>query len=225
MNRFMIRKLVVKDWYFHRGIILTYLLAGLISLSLLFFAQSDALFYLGSILLFTVLIALGIHLAMSTVINERKEKTLPFILSLPITIQEYTSGKIVANMLIFLVPWFCLLSGTVFVVATKPGLPLGLIPFVVLLLGEILLGYCLILALALVSESEGWTIFGIVLTNIGFNLFLYYLFNASPMAGTAKNETLIIPPFAWLLAMAEGLAAVVLLGLTYRIQAQKTHFL
>ena len=80
-------------------------------------------------------------------------------------------------------------------VTSKPGLPLGLIPFVVMLLGEILLGYCLILALALVSEPEGWTIFGFVLTNIGFNLFLYYLFNASPMAGTAKRSFPLSPGF------------------------------
>ena len=50
-------------------------------------------FYAGCILLFTVLISLGIHLAMLTVVEERTQQTLPFVMSLPISPRDYTVAK------------------------------------------------------------------------------------------------------------------------------------
>ena len=83
MNNFMVKQLILKDWYFNRGVILFYLVAGVGALALVGFAVNSGMFYMGSILLITALIGLGIHLTMATVVNERKEKTLPFIMSLP----------------------------------------------------------------------------------------------------------------------------------------------
>ena len=42
---------------------------------------------------------------MATVVEERTDQTLPFVMSLPISAAEYTTAKILANLLIFLIPW------------------------------------------------------------------------------------------------------------------------
>ena len=49
---------------------------------------------------------------MVTVVEERNEQTLPFVMSLPISPMEYTTAKILANLLIFLVPLGALMLGS-----------------------------------------------------------------------------------------------------------------
>src|SRR6476469_7388795 len=128
MNTFMIRRLILKDWDLLRGTLLLYLAAGAVALVLVA-KGSEATFYAGSILIITILFALGIHVAMVTVVVERTEHTLPFVMTLPLSLKEYTTAKIVANLLIFLIPWTAITLGTFAVLAGRPGYPAGLIPF------------------------------------------------------------------------------------------------
>ena len=225
MNTFMVKRLTFKDWYFNRGVIISYLAAGIVALALVGFAQGSGLFYAGSILLITALIGLGVHLTMATVINERKQKTLPFVMSLPISVVEYTFSKILANMLTFLVPWTALLIGSFLVISSRAGIPNGIIPFVVALLMQIFLGYCFVLAVALVSESEGWTIGAIVLVNIFFNLFMYYLANVTPMANELGSVQAVWSPFSMQLLLLDLVFVLLILGLTFFLQARKKDFI
>ena len=100
MNTSRVKRLILKDWYFNRGAIAAYVVVGLLSL-LAIGLGGEGGFYGGSILLITVLISIGIHLVMITVIHERTEQTLPFVMTLPVSAKEYTTAKILANMLIF----------------------------------------------------------------------------------------------------------------------------
>ncbi|MEP6473109.1 MAG: hypothetical protein ABJC74_05270, partial [Gemmatimonadota bacterium] len=157
MNYPMVKRLILKDWYLMRAAIAGYLGAGALGLYLLT-VGSEAAFTAGYILLITVLIAVGMHLAMVTVVVERTEHTLPFVMSLPISPAEYTAAKILANVLIFLVPWAALFSGAIAIISILVDVPDGLIPFVTVVLLEIFAAYCIVLAVAVVSESQNWTI-------------------------------------------------------------------
>src|SRR4051795_13048506 len=138
----MIRHLILKDWYFLRGAIAGYLAAGALALALIA-AGSEAPVYLGVVLLLTLLIGLGIHLAMATVVQERTDHTLPFVMSLPISPRDYTTAKVLANVIIFLIPWLTLTLGSMAVIAGRKSLQDGLIPFVAVLTGEIFVSYTL----------------------------------------------------------------------------------
>jgi ABC-2 type transport system permease protein len=224
MNTFMIKKLILKDWYFQRWTIAAYLAAGAVALALLA-TGSDAAFYAGSVLLITVLIALGIHVAMATVVQERTEHTLPFVMSLPVSIGEYTTAKILANLAIFLIPWTALTAGTFAVIAGRPWLPDGLIPFALILLMEIFAGYCLILAVALVSESQAWTVGAMVFGNLFIQGFMYYVSHIPAIAATMKGNRIIWSPPAVALLAGESATILLLLGLTFWLQSRKTDFL
>src|SRR5690349_21672289 len=100
MNAFMIRRLVAKDWAFLRWPLTCYLVCGLLSLTAIALGGTAA-FNVGSILLLTTIISLGIHLTMLTVVNERSEHTLTFVMSLPVDVRDYTAAKILANMAIY----------------------------------------------------------------------------------------------------------------------------
>jgi ABC-2 type transport system permease protein len=220
----MVKRLILKDWYFQRWTIVAYLAAGALALTLLG-TGGEAYFFAGSVLLITVLIALGIHIAMVTIVQERTDQTLPFVMSLPVSPREYTTAKILANLLIVLVPWLALSLGTFAVIAGRAGVPDGLLPFAALLLVEIFAGYCLLLAVALVGESQGWAIGAIVFGNLFFQGFMYHVSHIPSIAATMKGDGVRWSQPAVTLLLAEFAVIVLLLGLTFFFQGRKTDFL
>lgn len=220
----MIKRLVLKDWYFQRWAILGYLAAGALALALVA-RGGEGGFFAGSILLITVLITVGIHLAMATVVEERKSQTLAFVMSLPVSPAEYTTAKILANLAIFLLPWLALLIGSFAVIAGSAALPDGLIPFAAIVLLEIFASSVLILCVALVSESQNWTIGAIVFGNLFFQGFLYYVSHLPSIERTIQGSRIVWNPASLALLGGEIAAIVLLLALTFWLQSRKTDFL
>ena len=224
MNAHMVKQLILKDWYFLRPAILGYLLIGAVA-TLLLRAGSEGAFYAGSILLMTVMITVGIHMVMLTVVAERTEHTLAFVMSLPISPVEYTTAKIVANVVIFLVPWLALLLGPIGLIAIVPEIPDGLIPFVAVIMGEIFVSYCLLLAVALVSESQSWAIGAIIVGNLGFQAFLYWVAHLPGVEAANKSPALVWHHDIVLLLVGEFVVIALLLGLTFVLQGRKRDFI
>ncbi len=220
----MIKRLILKDWYFLRGLIAAYLAAGALALVLIA-AGNEAPVYIGTILLLTVLIGLGIHLAMATVVQERTDQTLPFVMSLPISPRDYTTAKVLANVILFLIPWLTLTLGSMAVIAGRKSLQDGLIPFVAVIMGEIFVSYSLILATALVTESQAWTIGVMATLNLAFQGFLYFVSHLPSLAAVMKGDAVVWPPAALALLAAELAVILLALGLTFFFQARKTDFL
>ncbi|HEY1016177.1 MAG TPA: ABC-2 transporter permease, partial [Herpetosiphonaceae bacterium] len=223
MNYPMIRRLILKDWYFNRWSIAGYLVAGALALAACGFGN-DVAFSAGSIILVSALIAVGIQLTVVTVINERKEHTLPFVMSLPISATDYTTAKILANVVIFLVPWTIMLIAAVAVIASRAAIPDGMIPFVVIMLTEILVSSCIILAVALITESQTWMIGAVICGNLFFQAFLYYVAHLPSIAQAITTDSA-----AWNgaeIALILGEIAVLggVLGLTFWLQARKRDF-
>ena len=224
MSYAMVKRLIHKDWYFNRWVIAAYVAAGLLSL-LTIGIGGETGFFAGSILLITVLISIGIHLVMISVVHERTEQTLAFVMTLPISVREYTTAKILANVTIFGTAWMTLFIGTIALIASRGTLPDGLIPFAVVTLVEIFASYCLILAVALVSESQSWTIGAMVLGNLLLQGVMYGVSNA-PNIGKEMTADSIIwrQPITGLLG-AELAAILLILALTFYFQSRKTDFL
>ncbi len=224
MNIDMIEKLIAKDWYLQRWTIVGYLLGGAFAIGLLGFG-GEAAFTAGMILLITVLMALGIHVAMATVVAERTEKTLPFVMSLPISPIDYATAKIGANLLIFLVPWTAMVLGAIAVILARGGVPDGLLPYTVLTLTVIFVNYCIVLCGALVSESIGWTIGVMVACNLGFQAFIHTVSKIPSIAATIEGPIVVWTADALGVLGAEIAAIVLLIGATYWLQSRKTDFL
>lgn len=224
MNTGMIKRLVQKDWYFYRWPIAFYIAAGLACIAALGNGGEGA-FYAGSVGLLTVLISAGIHLIMGTVVEERREHTLTFVMSLPISSHEYTLAKILANMTIFGLAWTTLFVGTVAVIAGRGAVPDGLIPFAAVVLGEIFFGYCLTLCVALVSESLGWTIAAMITANLLLQAVMYAVSHVPAVDQAMKTDSILWQqPISGLLAAELG-AVLLMLAFTFYLQARKTDFL
>lgn len=210
MNRAVIRRLVLADLYLFRWMILGAVAAGAVSIALMPLGRAAA--YVGSVLLICVLIVLNIFLVMSGVVQERKDKVLVFLLSLPISPKQYTAAKIVSNTIGFVVPWLLLTAATV-VTTRVSWIPDGTIPFLVAVLGYLFFYYCLLLAVGLVSDSTGWHAAVITFGNLSVNFLIAFLsvlpsvtmHRDGPMAVWTSDIVTIL-----VLELAVGAAAIAL---------------
>lgn len=224
MNTTMIGHLVRKDWYFQRGPIAAGLALGLLALGMLL-SSSKGVFYLGSVLLLTVVISIGIFLAFLTVVQERTQGMLPFVMSLPIGVREYTAAKLAANLLLFLTPWLMLGAGATSVILLRDAVPDGLLPYTVVLLLHVLTGYVITLAAAIITGSEGWTIGVMATINIGLQGYIYWSARLANVAATISGPTVAwVPSLRTIAAVELGVVALVLTA-TWQWQASRKDFL
>ncbi|TNE62049.1 MAG: hypothetical protein EP335_13770 [Alphaproteobacteria bacterium] len=224
MNMFMVKKLVAKDWYFNRHILIAYTVGGLAALTLMF-SGSEAASAIGSIMVVTAIIAFGCHLVMGTVVAERKNQTLPFVMSLPVTITDYTVAKMVANLTTFVVPWLLISFALMQFIKGTDSAPNGLIPVFTIMLVEMFIAYLVMLTVALISESEGWTIVSMVVMNTCFSLVFMGLGRIDGI-GNFQNE----PEAHWTPEVFTALGIEVaiiaaLIAATFYFQNRKTEFL
>ena len=131
-----------------------------------------ALSDIGFILMITVTIATGIHMIGMLMLGDGPEHTRAFVLSLPISVLDYSMSKIAVVLCTFLIPWSVMLGvammGSFLLPYAKPGVVVVL-PAIFCLM---LCCFTLQLVSALVTDSIGWTILVMVAGNVGLNLFL-----------------------------------------------------
>jgi ABC-2 type transport system permease protein len=223
MNYSMIARLILKDWYLQRWTILASVVAGAGTLMLIL-AGGKIGFLLGIIALVTVLIAVGAQLATATIVEERKNQTLAFVMSLPISYREYTASKIVGNLLIFLVPWLALVLGSFALILVRPEIPRGLLPFAAIMSVEILLSTCLVAATALITESQGWTIGAVITGNLALNGIGYYVAHVDSIANGMSSKRIGWTSAASGLLGAEMILVLLLLSMTFFYQSRKKDF-
>ena len=223
MNTAMIRHLVAKDWHFQRGPIALAIGTGLASLGMLM-ANSSGLFYVGSVLLITVVISIGIYLAFMTVVQERTEGMLPFVMSLPIGVREYTAAKLTANMVLFFVPWLAMTIGAVAVILARAPVQDGLLPFALLILLHLATGYMLTLCTALATGSPGWTIAVGGGANLFLQGFMYWVSHRPDVAATISGPVVVWTTSIRWLIVAELLVIAATLWVTWAWQSRRTDF-
>lgn len=224
MNNRMIQILIQKDLRLVAAPVLCYFLAGLVSVGMMG-VEKHAWFYGGSILLITSLIALGFHPPMATVVGERKEQTLAFVMSMPITPTDYTCSKLLANLVLFFVPWALLLTATIALILARPSMPDGLIPFACILFGAIAASAVLILCIGIVSESLQWTIGTQIASNLAFQAVMYAASNAPAIKATINGELIDWNGAVVAFLGVELAIAAIALPVTLWLQSRKTDFL
>lgn len=223
MNYDLVRRLILKDWYLNRWMIVSAVPLGLASLAIVLTGKQVA-FMLCIILLCMIIVGVGAQLAMVTTISERKEQTLAFVMSLPVSFREYTAAKILANLILFLIPWLLLTAGAI-VVLLLPGATHGLVPFTAIMAVEMLVTTTLIVVAGIITESQAWTTVGIFLSSLGINVLGYVFAHLHGISNFMWGNRVHWTPTAWIVLCAELLVVVLLLGMTFFIQSRKTDFL
>lgn len=223
MTRSVVQALILSDWHRHRLQILFSIAGGAVGIALLQ-VGGEALTILGSTWFFVAMIVFGSMLPVSNVVNERKKQILPFLMSLPLSVTQYTSAKLVSTVGMFLVPWLTLVVAGVSYIAGRQSIPDGIIPAMLILSTLTFVGFCVIAGVAMVSESEGWTVAATVASNSSYG-FAWYLFVRNPViSADLKSPVPIWSREVLTVLGGEVVAIVAILGLTFLLQSRKRDF-
>jgi ABC-2 type transport system permease protein len=169
-----------------------------------------------------VLFTFGPMLVIALTVTERTAQTLPFLFSLPISMKEYTTAKMVSNFLVFLLPWLILVTASFTAITTQESLPDGMFPFALVVLTEILVSYCLLLCISLTTESQGWNTVGILAGNLLFQAFLYPVANLPAVKSVMYGSHMVWNSTFTIILLLEFLVIALLLGITFLVQFRKT---
>jgi ABC-type transport system involved in multi-copper enzyme maturation permease subunit len=223
MNYSMVKRLILKDWYFQRRALVLSLAGGLVSLSVIAFGGNTG-FYLGLLLLITTMIVIGASVVMGTLVGERENQTLAFVMTMPISYREYTTAKILGNLLIFVPFWLVLVAGSLGLVLAAPTIH-GLFAFTVIMAVEILASTCLMIAVALVTESKGWTISAMMVGNLAINVVGYFVAHIPGISKGMFGTEITWRPAATISVATEFALIGLMLGGAFFIQSRKKDFL
>jgi ABC-2 type transport system permease protein len=225
MDYVMVRRLIWKEWYFSKFMFAVLIAAGVAMLIVSAVArnlESSFASFLSSIMFFLVFNLMA-WTPVATIGSERSEQTLAFLMSLPISIKEYTAAKIIASTAIFSGGWLLLTASAIGVNLLDDAIPNAYIPLTVIVLVQAFVLFCLFMAVTLVAESGGWTMAVGIVGNIVFWLS-FGLIGVMPNMGVIEDPTAAWASASWML-YAQVTAIPLIIGLTFYFQSRKTDFL
>jgi ABC-2 type transport system permease protein len=222
LNIPVIKLLVVKDWQLFRKQLALYVLAGFVALCFLGLAKPWA-FYVGSLMLLIVLVSAACFSISTSLLVERKEQTLAFVMSLPVSPLDFTVGKLVGNLLTFLVPFAVMLVGALAVVLFTP-LPDGLFVYTLLIFAWLLFAFAISLAVAMSVESEGWATFAMIGSMVLINPYIMGLGQIPAISGRVEQDAIVwSTPALAIIATLVTLAVAIIAATTWH-HARKPAF-
>jgi ABC-2 type transport system permease protein len=192
MSRSIVMRLILKDFYLQWPLIAGSLLLGFAMLGIALFGGGPITFYVGSVSFICVLILLNVLLVGATVAQEKKDRVMLFVLSLPVSTTQYALSKLLSSLVAFLVP-FCLLgAAAILVIALRP-IPHGLIPLTLAVMMYVCVYFCIFLAVALAADSVAMNTIVIICGNVLLNFLIAWLLSRPAVALALKGPVVIWP--------------------------------
>ncbi len=204
-----------------RWIVLSAIVSGLVAVGLMPLGTVTA--YVGFVSLICAIVILNIFLVMTAVVQERKDKVHLFILSLPVSTGQYAAAKMSSNAIAFVVPWCILTAAVTWMIDVTP-LPNGSLPFLLTVLVYLLMYYCVLLAVGMISDSSGWHAAVITVGNISVNFLIPFLLSLpSVSAHRAGAVAVWTGDIAGILAI-QVVIAVAALWIAVRVRSRRPDF-
>jgi ABC-2 type transport system permease protein len=220
MNPQAIQILFLKDLFLSRWALCGYLIGGLLS-ALVTCLPGQTFGFIGFILIVTVTIAAGIHLIGMLLLSEPIEMTRTFIMSLPVSLLDYSIAKISVVLVAFLIPWVGMLACLTVLTFIVPGAKAGVLVLIVLLFMFMMGGFSLQLVTAVITQSVGWTIVMVVLGNVLFNLFAKFVNEHPVIAEIAKGDSIAWPPVVLQILAVEAIVVIAAIAFAFVWQSRR----
>jgi ABC-2 type transport system permease protein len=224
MKRSIIGDLIWKDCWLYSPVVILSMLAGAIGLAIIQIGGPTPL-VIGGGAFFISLIFCASVLPGSNIVNERKKQTLTFLMSLPVSAVQYGIAKLAATVGMFLITWMSLVGVALWYVLGHHALRAGIVPSMLVLAMLPFIGFCMATATALVSESEGWAMAVVAITNSTYWVVWYFLASKVPeFTQDWKSTVLVWSPAIVKILAVECAIVVLILGLTLYLQSRKRDF-
>lgn len=217
------RKLVAKELYVNRWFIAIGSIAGV--LSVLICTTSKVGFNIGALTWITTIVVIGVMLALYGIMNERKENSLLFVLSLPLSIPDYVRAKQLGLAVCFVIPWAISSAAALIFVIAHPGAPDGLLPYLVLLCAFMLANFSVVLCGTLHARSESVVSAVIVVTNMAVTLFMFLIGGLGDINSHMWGPVPVWNQTFWTVLCIEGITLICAFTLPYFVAARRRDFL
>jgi ABC-2 type transport system permease protein len=223
MSSSIVWRLIAKDLYLYRWLMGATLGVGFASLFIPRIGEGPNNITL--ILLLTSVVALGIFIGIYGIMNERKEKSLLFVLSLPISTMQYTIAKVGAALIAFLIPW-AILTGTIVVLTlTFDPPPDGMLPSSLTMMLFFVANFCVLITLALIAHTEFWSVAAIMATNISVSFYMTTVPGLPGIREHLNSPTPVWSPAVLTVLGVEATVIVLSLAALFFFQSKKKDFL
>jgi hypothetical protein len=219
MNTALVGRLIVKDWHLTRSSLIATIVGGALAVWLI--TRGGLLAVMGLSAAFVVLVLVSVLVPIQTIVNERKKQNLPFIMSLPISPADYAASKVLANFSMFGVLWVAITSAVIVMLAAGPA---GWIPLAVVSALAPMVAFFLLIAVAMVVESEFWALVTQGACNVSYSFIFMLLLQNDQLRGEAASGAAVWSPLVLAIIGGEIAAMALSLGLTFYLQSRKTHF-
>ena len=217
------RTLILQELHVNRMVIGVGVLAGVASVAIAALGQLG--FSIGSLIWLSTIIGMGVVLALYGIMNERKEHSLEFIMSLPLSVGDYVRAKMIGLALCFLITWALAVAAALVLVFTKDSVPDGFAPYLVLLSVFMLANFCVVLCGTMFSVNEGMTTVVVVITNMAVSIFMFIV---GPMKGIHEfmwGPAPVWNPTFWAVLACEIVVGIFAFCLPLLVVARRRDFL
>jgi len=223
MSSSIVWRLIAKDLYLYRWLMGAALGVGFASLFIPRIGDGPNNIML--ILLLTSVVALGIFIGIYGIMNERKEKSLLFVLSLPISTMQYTIAKVGAALIAFLIPWAILTASIVVLTLTFDPPPDGMLPTSLTMMLFFVANFCVLITLALIAHTEFWSVAAIMATNISVSFYMTTVPGLPGIREHLNSPTPVWSPAILTVLGVEATVIVLSLAALFFFQSKKKDFL
>ncbi|MEO7691515.1 MAG: ABC-2 transporter permease [Sphingomonas sp.] len=229
MSASIVPQLVRKDFRLMSRTIAMFGLVSLVCIGILAALYGHVptwmLLNMGFLLLVSPVGTCGIVILMKTNVFEKEKSTQPFIMSLPVTVKEFTRAKLLVNLPLFAAPWL-VISAIGFYFAFGLGLfPLSTVPFAAMVFLGGFLAYTVILCVSLMFQSLGITVLTIAIVEMGTSGYLSTIAYLDPIAHHVAGSQIVWNSAAIAIAGAQIGVAILLIVATMFIQNMKRDFI
>ena len=221
MTQSVVRQLILKDLYLLRWLVLGSLGSGLAVIAMMPLGNVPA--YVGGVSLICIIVILNIVLVTHSVVQERKDKVLLFVLSLPVSTRQYVATKIASNAIAFVGSW-AILTLAVTAVIDRSALPNGILPFLIAILTYLLMYYCILLAVATLTDSSAWSTTVIIVGNVSINFVIPLLLGLPSIAAHRSGSTAVWTTGITTLIAVEAVAGVAAVLVAFHLRSRTTDF-
>jgi len=166
-----------------------------------------------------------VMLALYGIMNERKENSLLFVMSLPLSIFDYVRAKQLGLALCFAIPWVLSCGAAVILVLVHPVVPDGLLPYLILLSVFMLTNFALVLCGALHASSDALMSAVIIVTNMGITLFMFLIGGLDEISKHMWGPAPVWNSTFWTVLCIELVTLAVALTVPYLVAARRRDFI
>lgn len=228
MSSSIVPQLIAKDFRLVSRILLSFAVVSLLFIAILAAVWGHipdvVIGNIGFMMLIGPAATCGMVVLMKTNVFEKEKSTQPFIMSLPVTVKEFTRAKLWLNLSVFSVFWAAITAVSFYFAFWRGLFPLGAVPFITMVFLGGFVAYTCILAVSLIFQTMPITVLCIAMFEVATSGYLWAVVFLKPISDSIWGPQPVWNATSIAIVAAQVVVAVSAIALTLTVQNRKRDF-